>query len=131
MSRDLELAVRADDREAQRALLGIHRAIRKRLAADQWNRTHCTVTLTTTGPGVARNPFTERHPITVRWSEPVAKALHDKRPIGYGEPRRPEAPKSADNDGLSWAQYSALNWALDNAMMEQEDRAFIHGTTGG
>lgn len=51
----------------------------RRLARVQWDRTHCSRTLTLDGLGVTHNPACDPWPITVRWSETARDALPDLR----------------------------------------------------
>lgn len=84
MSRDVDLAVHADDTQARRALFGLRRALAAALARDRWNRTHCTITLVQTGRGVADNPVCAGRPVTgIRWAKAARADIDAKRVIGF------------------------------------------------
>lgn len=76
----------ADDREARRSLRGMQLAFQlalgKRLADDQWTRTHCTRALTAAGRGVTHNPACDPGPATVRWNERARDAVKPPQQIG-------------------------------------------------
>lgn len=136
MSRDAELAVTVDS-QALRALDGLHRAIRKRLADDQWTRTHCTVTLAQAGRGVGLIHHARAWPLTsVRWSEQAREAIDAKPLIGL-EPRGPRPTPTPPRGGLApaqlrefeaaWLANSGYHEAVQHANMAVE-RAFMEGS---
>jgi hypothetical protein len=129
MSRDAELAVTVDH-QALRALDGLHRAIRRRLADDAWTRTHCTVTLAQSGRGVGLIHHARAWPLTgVKWSEQAREAVDAKPLIGL-EPRGPRPVPPPPEGGLTPAQLREFQaaWTAShaNALVE---RAFMEGSS--
>lgn len=68
-----------DDPQARRSLRGMQLAFQlalgKRLADDQWTRTHCTRALTQAGRGVIHDPACDPGPVGLRWSEQAREAI--------------------------------------------------------
>lgn len=75
-----------DDPQLRRSLRGMQLAFQlalgKRLADDQWTRTHCSATLTQAGRGVTHDPACDPWPVAVRWSEQAREAIKPTPRIG-------------------------------------------------
>lgn len=88
------------DTEARRSLLGMQLAVQlaigKRLADDQWARTHCTRALTGSGRGVTHQPACTPWPVSVRWSADATDALNLRTPHPEPEPEPPTEPTWED-----------------------------------